>query len=246
MIRQIGGRAELACVGGYYGAKAAAYMEAYGGGYDFCRFYAAQDENGLITGGALMFNAGLTVFGNVLEEELEGLIVICGPEAVECPPHIARKLVMSGYKRVKRTMFSIPADRAFNAEGFGKGLTIPVPLMRMAVIMNECFEGILPDMWYTDMSHRVRHGVSEAYLYRDSAAAAVDFVSGGEGYVSSVAVTPSARGKGYARDLLRYIAAELEKSNVRGFLWADEGSEGYYRKLGYKAVNYDIMFVKEN
>lgn len=244
MIRQIFDDGELFRGNGYYSAKAAAYFKAYGGGYDFCRFYAFEDVSGNIHGGAMAFNSGLTVFGNADMGELAGFIELCAPDTAECPPEISDDLDLTGYSRVRRTMFEIPESTAIDCEEFARELASPVPLMKMSEIMGECFGGLDTGLWYTDISHRVRHGVSLAYLYKYSAAAAVDFTDGERAYISSVAVSPSARENGYARRLLGYIGTELRKNNVKGVLWADESSESYYRHLSFPPVDHDIIYVK--
>lgn len=136
-------------------------------------------------------------------------------------------------------MFSLSVPPLFTEGNLEKD---PSPY-RLWQIVSRSFEGIT-DLWYTDISHRIRHGVSRGYLYDNKAVLTVDFTYGGTAYISSVAVLPGERGQGLGRRLLYSVSRELLKENKTGVVWADESTADYYRKLGFAAVSDDIFFVR--
>lgn len=238
MIKQVYDRSSLALGDDYYSGKISAYFDAYGGSYDFCRFYRAEDESGRAVGSILIYNANAVICGEWCCE-LEDFLRITSPESIECPVNISGNISLEGYAQKKRTVFKLRS--VCGTDKIRKGLQNPVPLGNMFNILDRCFDGLCFDLWYTDMSHRIRHGISRAYLFRSDACAAVDLICGEKGYISSVGVIPESRGNGYGKMLLSCIAEDLERENICGYLMAEEHSADYYRKLGFEECDCDIM-----
>lgn len=244
MIKKVKNKSELSMGSDYYKAKICAYMDAYGAEYDFCRFYC---ERGSLAGGNVMLlNSGAVISGVFTDvPELEDFITMNAPDTIEAPKGMAARLVLPGYERQRRVLFRLHIPEGTDMAEFEKGLDEPVSLQQMFMILNACFTGLSFDGWYADMSHRVRHGVSEAYTYRCGTSAAVDFKSGGNAFVSSIATVPVMRGQGNGKNMLGYIANKMKNECLQGYLWADEDSEGYYKKLGFTAADEDEFFVRK-
>lgn len=238
MIKQVYDRSSLVLGDDYYSGKISAYFDAYGGGYDFCRFYRAEDESGRAVGSIMIFNSNAVICGKYCGET-DGFLSFAAPSGIECPPSISERLTLSGYIPKKRTVFKLRS--VCGTDEIRKGLQDPVLLGNMFNILDRCFDGLCFDLWYTDMSHRIRHGISRAYLSRSDACAAVDFICEGKGYISSVGVIPESRGNGYGKMLLSCIAEDMERENICGYLMAEEHSADYYRKLGFEECDCDIM-----
>ena len=98
MIKQITDSSLLWLSDSYYGGKIAAYAEAYGLNYDFCRFYRLKN-------GTLMINNSNCVIDGrpPVNEELRFFIKMNGISAVESPLDIR----IGGYTRHMRTVFEI-------------------------------------------------------------------------------------------------------------------------------------------
>ena len=113
----------------------------------------------------------------------------------------------------------------------------------MCDIVCASFEGIEADLWYLDISHRIRHGVSQAYLAEQSCAC-IDFVSDSKAYISCVATAPDARGNGSAARLLEHIRRNLEAESLTGMLWCYPELEAYYNKISFEKKDEDIILIK--
>lgn len=220
----------------YYGGRADAMLRAYGTGYDFCRFYRA--GRGMI----LLFNSSAVLCGEIEDiTEAEEFIALHAPDTVECPPEIGSVLSLSMYERRKRLCFQTLPQRL--TESFIKDVSASAELKSMYGIISASFGETDFGLWYTDMSHRIRHNVSRAYIYKNISCAAVDFVCGGKAYISQVATLPEERGNGYGRSLLGYVSSLLSEKGISSFLWAYTELESFYRGLSFKQTGEDHVFI---
>lgn len=231
MIKLITDPAELVLDKSYYSGRINAACIAYGTGYDFCRLYSFEK------GSALIYNSSAVISGECDDvSELQSFVMINSPETVECPPQIAEKLTLRGYEKKHRTLFERKAVP--HTENFPEAAL----LMKMYEIIKASFGETELDMWYADMSHRIRHGVSKAYMHKNAACACVDFIYEGAAYISQVAVMPDERGKGYGRKLLDMISCELLKAGTVPRLWAYDDVIGFYSRAGFAAAGEDLIF----
>lgn len=231
MIQLISDPAELMPDQSYYSGRIKAACDAYGTGYDFCRLY--RSENGSL----LIYNSSAVISG-VWEDigELCSFIMINSPETVECPPDVGERLALDGYTAYHRTLFEKKASPS--AEKYAK----TVSLMRMYDIVKEAFGISEFDLWYADMSHRIRHNVSRAYMCDNVSCACVDFVYEGYGYISQVAVSCGHRGKGYGRKITDIVSGELAGMGAVSRLWAYDDVYDFYRRLGFEPAGYDYIY----
>lgn len=94
--------------------------------------------------------------------------------------------------------------------------------------------------WYTDMSHRVRHGCARAFLVRagerPASVCLVSAQSGNAGLISSVVTLPEFRRRGFAGALLDIVCAELLGGGRRPVLECREPLLPFYQKRGFSLV----------
>lgn len=94
--------------------------------------------------------------------------------------------------------------------------------------------------WYTDMSHRIRHGCARAYLMRAGgkpvSVCLVSAQSGQAGLISSVVTLPDYRRRGYAGALLASACADLIADGRMPALECREELLPFYRGLGFAEV----------
>ncbi len=219
MITQIYSNDGLILSTDHYGGKIGSYIGAYGCGYDFCRFYRTA------TGVIMIFNGGATVSGEMNGEiwdflTLNGVCTV-SCEGEDCPVD---------FKAVKRTMFYIPpfetdSDKIREAS-----------LRDMYSIVECCFDTQRNEesysLWYTDMSHRIRHGVTKAFMYENKGCISVDFIHGGTGCITQLAVMPEYRKNGIARSMLGFAEKYISSFNARAYVWAEDEAAQYYVNIG--------------
>ncbi|MGN0665436.1 MAG: GNAT family N-acetyltransferase [Huintestinicola sp.] len=211
----------------YYGGKIAAYLKAYGTGYDFCRFCSFGGVS------MMLFNSNAVICGGYSPEVPE-MIGLLSPATVEW----TEPLQNDRYTAHNVHVFTIPKGHGDSSpHEMISSSHRDFSLRKTADIIAESFD-IDRDMWYVDMSHRIRHGVSEMYILNDgSACAAVDFISAGCAYISSVAVKKQARGTGRGRLLLRCMGRLLDDRQLTGIIRSQYSSAGFYRKCGLNEIS---------
>lgn len=216
---------ELKLSRSYYGGKIRSYAEAYGFGYDFCRFYRSD------RGSILINNANGVFDGDFLpDEELLCFIRFSGITSFEA----AFDFDIEGFDRTERFFLTAPVTESFSYRE--EDLSVNCRLGEVYEILESSFGKMERDIWYADMSHRIRHGVSRLFLYKNCAAGAVDFEYGDMGYISDIAVSPESRGQGIAGELLKIIQVYLFTRNITGGLYAYNDMLPFYLHNGYKVT----------
>mgnify|MGYP004460412267 CR=1 FL=1 len=233
MIQFITDPDELVLDQSYYSGRIKAACDAYGTGYDFCRLYRSEK------GSLLIYNSSAVISGEWDDiGELCSFIMINSPETVECPPDVGERLSLDGYTAYHRTLFEKKVEPSPSK------YTETVSLMKMYEIVKAAFGISEFELWYADMSHRIRHGVSRAFMCDDTACACADFVYVGYGYISQVAVSPDQRGKGYGRRITDMVSGELAEMGAATRLWAYDDVYDFYRRLGFEPVGYDNIYKR--
>lgn len=234
LIRQIH-RTDVKLSESYYGYKIRSYLNAYGTEYDFCKLFA--NENG---GVVLVYNSTLVADGSFDESELAGFIQMLKPITVEVPDYISLELDEQ-YSRTERTLFKAPDDiccsekidvkrNAFIADCFS--------------ILSEAFGITEFDEWYVDISHRIRHGVSDIYLYKTTTVTKA-FDINGFVFLSHIATAKSDRGQGTAGKLLKRLCESLKKDCKDVYLYSKEERYTFYLSLGFEKVLTDTVYEKK-
>ncbi|MCM1024603.1 MAG: GNAT family N-acetyltransferase [Prevotella sp.] len=237
MIKQIFDGIPELVTDSYYGRKILATFSAYGGKYDFCRFYSCGSYGGVIH----IYNTNMVIDGNINPEELKMFIDMTKPVAIEVKSDVALQLC-SAYDLKHRTLFHVKSGK--NDVDFER-VKVNCCTDRCFEILNESFDNMLSyDDWYVDISHRIRHGVSKLYLY-DSTTITQQFNINGFIFLSHIATAKSQRGRGTARSLLRLLGAEAEKRGENAYLFALDRRRSFYETIGFEPVGEDILYELE-
>lgn len=228
------------------GRKMLAYMKAYGAGYDFCRFYEISDESG--SGFMFIINSTLIVCtdGNLeATEEIQMFVDMNQPFRIEGDQKILKGINLGNrYQVLNRTVFELVPDE--NSYKFAEEYVNFDPyLPDVYKILSEGFPNISDfSLWYTDTSHRCRHGISRVFTYRESTTASVVFDIGNEVLIGQVATKVAARGSGYAREFLKWLALWLNSLGKRAFLLALDVRVSFYREIGFKETEHEIVLER--
>ncbi len=222
-----------------YTEKIRALAEAYGCGYDFCGFY--KQTGGTIIGdyyGSAVAAKCSARTGDRLAELMEFLM--CGKfrkvlmpaasfQAARVDANIKESLLM-------RYNGKPTDDDIKNSDDIDKLLADPAgSLGEISEIVTDGFD-IDINKWYTDISHNLRHGISQIFVLEGNACAVKMFTFSGISYLSYISTRKEARGKGFASRLIRAIcASEYAKQNSVQ-LFCDRSLEGFYNRLEFVTV----------
>jgi hypothetical protein len=230
------------------GKKLLSYLKAYGTGYDFCRFYEITDENG--KGFMFMINSTLIICSDdklKSSEELEIFIEMNLPFRIEGSQQILHELKGAGhYQILNRTVFELVPDEStarFNEQyvDFNPRLT------DVYKILSEGFPNIADfSLWYTDTSHRCRHGISRVFTYKNCTTASAVFDIGNEILVGQVATKTESRGSGYAREFLKWLAEFFNNLGKRAYLLALDVRVSFYREIGFRETEHEIVLERRD
>lgn len=230
------------------GRKMLAYMKAYGAGYDFCRFYKITDETG--EGFMFIINSTLIICSDgKLEatDEIRFFINMNLPFRVEGDSRILRDIGISEhYQILNRTIFELTPDEK-STMFVEKNVDFDPDLTEVYKILSEGFPNIADfSLWYTDTSHRCRHGVSHVFTYQQSTTASVAFDINDVVLIGQVATKQAARGSGYAREFLKWLALFLNNLGKRAFLLALDVRVSFYREIGFKEIETEIVLERRD
>lgn len=228
------------------GRKMLAYMKAYGPGYDFCRFYKVTDESG--EGFMFIINSTLIICTDgclEVTDEIRFFISMNLPFRVEGDSRLLSNIgLKEHYQVLNRTIFELIPDK--NSESFGEEYVDFNPnLPDVYKILSEGFPNISDfSLWYTDTSHRCRHGISRVFTYRECTTASVIFDIEDEILIGQVATKQSARGSGHARQFLKWLAYFFNNLGKRAFLLALDVRVSFYREIGFKEIGNEIVLER--
>ncbi len=201
---------------------------AYSAKYDFCRFYCSDNSVICVQNGEAVLwcaeNCGDDDF-----DELAEFFRFCGAREIFCSKMAGERLgVLLGCKaQLVNLMRYVGKAESAKTEA-------NPPLREIFEVIRSAFG--LPDelfeTWYLDMSHRIRHGVSEARRL-GSSVLVVQYVANGEVLLSQIATLPSEQGKGEASRLISAVCADYPESKID--LICDDGLVGFYKRIGFVA-----------
>lgn len=227
------------------GRKMIAYMKAYGAGYNFCQFYKITDESGI--GFMFIINSTLIICtdGKLdATEELQFFINMNLPFRVEGDTRILQQINPGEhYQVLNRTIFELIPDNNMSFDESNVDFKPDLP--EVYKILSEGFPNIADfSLWYTDTSHRCRHGISHVFTYKNCTTASIIFDIGDEVLIGQVATKVSARGSGYAREFLKWLAYFLNNLNKRAFLLALDVRVSFYKEIGFREVQKEIVLER--
>ncbi|MDE5764852.1 MAG: N-acetyltransferase [Ruminococcus sp.] len=228
------------------GRKMLAYMKAYGAGYDFCRFYRIDDESG--TGFMFIINSTLIICTDGMLEatdEIRFFISMNLPFRIEGDSRILKKICLpEHYQVLNRTVFELVPDE--NNNDFSEEYVDFNPnLPDVYRILSEGFPNIADfSLWYTDTSHRCRHGISRVFTYRGCTTASAVFDIENVVLIGQVATEITARGSGYARQFLKWLAYFFNSIGKRAFLLALDIRVSFYKEIGFRETEKEIVLER--
>lgn len=230
-VRQICEDPSCRLTDSYYGKKIYSAYRAYGGDFGFCRFYSCGE------GTVHLYRSSMVIDGAVDAEDVTTLVQMTKPMNIEASGDTSLKL--DGYRAVRRTLFRLVPKES---NGDYLNVTCYPDMKRCFEILSEGFEDMGRfDEWYVDISHRVRHGISELYL-SGGTTVTKSFEVGGFVFISHIATERDARGKGSARRLLYRLAEKFEGEGKTAYLFALDRRKSFYEAIGFKPAAEDIYY----
>ncbi len=222
------------------GKRILSYLSAYGMGYDFCRFYTSGEDSVI-----LLINSTMLIDGGGFDvNELKAFIKMNLPFRIEGNQTAIECLYdMEGYHKLHRTCFKLCSDE--NTVVDENDINSEPILDDVYSILSEGFPNLLDyPIWLADTSHRMRHGISKIFTYKNSTTASIVFDIDNFVLVGQVATKISARGSGYARALLKWLAAYLKKQNKTAVLNALDTRESFYREIGFEIYSSEYVLER--
>lgn len=235
MIKQVFDGISERLTNSYYGYKIKAAYLAYGAEYDFCKFYICGD--GIVH----IYNSSMVIDGDVDTSDLEMLVEMTKPMSVEMSNDINVRM-NEEYIQKHRTLFHVKSG---NSNISFDEVKVDSCIRICYDILNESFENMGNfDSWYVDISHRIRHGVSDLYLF-DSTTITKQFNINGFVFLSNIATAESARGCGTAKKLLYLLAERYREEGAEAYLFALDHRKSFYESIGFDSVYEDILYEME-
>ena len=229
------------------GRQILAYQKAYGGSYDFCRFFRVNGCGG--TGWLFLFNATLLICtdGEVPAEEIRTFAAMHLPFRIECPASLLPVLAqIPNYQKLHRATFQLTPSAPSQAFCPAEVKENP-KLQDVYHILQEGFPNLLEySLWLTDVSHRCRHGMSKVLTYKDSSTLTMVYDWKGNVLVGQVATRLAQRGSGYARDFLRWVAEKLVQERKRAVLYALDIRISFYREIGFQEIGSEYVLERQD
>lgn len=199
---------------------------AYSAKYDFCRFF--RSDNAVIClqdGDAVLWCAD--DLSNDDLGELAEFFRFCGAREIFCSENAGVRLgALLGCKaQLVNLMRYIGKAEPEETE-------VNPPLNEVFQIIRSAFDlsDDLFETWYLDMSHRIRHGMSEARRLGNSVLV-VQYAGNGEVLLSQIATLTSDQGKGGASRLISAVCADYPESKIN-LICADD-LVGFYKRIGF-------------
>ncbi len=221
----------------WHGRKIYSYFRAYGLNYPFCQFYLL--EYGDLRGYAMLLNATLLVSSAdpLPPEELACFIAMHQPFRVETTPGVMQGLLETpGYQSLRRTLFELNAH-GLPVDFQEADIDFSPRLDDVYAILHEGFPNLAAHaIWLTDTSHLIRNGISRPFTYKNMTTATILYDVDNQVLIGQVATKVAARGSGYARTFLSWLAAFLEQFHKRAVLFALDVRVSFYIEIGFTPI----------
>ena len=234
----------------FRGRQILAYEKAYGGGYDFCRFFRVTDEETGRRGWLFLLNATLLICtdGAISGEEICAFAAMHLPFRIECPQYLLPALrQIPNYQALHRATFALTPGGQPSPQFRLEEINKAPRLQEVYDILEEGFPNLLEySLWLTDVSHRCRHGMSRVLTYRDSTTLTLIYDWKDCVLVGQVATRLAQRGSGYARDFLRWTANRLAEQGKQAILYALDVRISFYREIGFQEIASEYVLERQD
>ena len=204
--------------------------------------------DGIGTGFMFIINSTLIICGDgKLEpnDEIDLFVSMNLPFRIEGDQKILEGITIPDrYQVLNRTIFElIPDDTPL--EAIEEHVEFNPSLPDVYKILCEGFPNIADfSLWYTDTSHRCRHGISRVFTYRNSTTASAVFDIGSTVLIGQVATNIAARGRGYAREFLKWLAKFFNGLGKRAYLLALDVRVSFYQEIGFRIAGREIVLER--
>lgn len=223
------------------GKRMLSYLDAYGTGYDFCRFFKSEESVLLIE------NSTMLICGSDFDpDEINMFVGMHRPFRIEGSQSVIGNIKSDDYLRLHRTVFQLVAGNDEKAEE--SDINLEPRLDDVYAILSEGFPNIAEhELWIADTSHRIRHGISRVFTYKGCTTALISYFMNDCVLVSQVATKLSSRGYGHARRFLMWLAEYLKNQDKTAVLYALDIRKSFYKEIGFRAVSEEyVLELKEN
>ena len=216
-----------------FALKIMSNLNAYDG-YDFHGLYAG--EGVLI--GRYYNDLVIRTKGVISEETAEELSLflrVCGFKSALCGMEIGMRLANLGWNKTEENVLLKFAGTLI-PEGEElvpfEDIAVNPALDEVFPIIKDGFPDVEFDGWYTDINHKIRHGIAKVYLYNGATVTAAADMNRAV-YLTLLASAKAARGTGAAKNLLRSLGSHLEKSGKEACILCREELVPFYNKAGF-------------
>ncbi|MCM1054133.1 MAG: hypothetical protein NC394_01315 [Bacteroides sp.] len=216
-----------------FSVKIAANLKAYKD-YDFFSVYGGK---GVLIG-RYYNDLVIRTKGVISEDTMEELslfLKVCGFSSALCGAETGKRLEALGWSDTEEGLIY-----KFSSHLIPENAELPEmeeieknpQLDAVFPIIRDGFPDIKYDDWYTDINHKIRHGVSNVYVYEGASATAIADINGTV-FISLVAAKSEARGKGGAKKLLGRLGLYFESLDRETVVLCREELSPFYRKVGF-------------
>lgn len=215
--------------------KIRALYRAYGMSYPFCSYYISED--GMAVG--VLFHSTL-FFSDALARSLywEDSLSILPVSSISSDT----PLDLTGFETKQGIFFKkenlLPDEQAVSLE-YGD---IEAAYGVLREVFPETFrQGSDPEQkdfymqWYCEISHRIRHGVTDVAVLERKATASVYCIENDAVFLSQIGVLPGLRGGGWGRKLLTAVMRKYT-GRICYVFSKNPSADKFYRALGFLPV----------
>ncbi|WMJ23877.1 GNAT family N-acetyltransferase [Paludicola sp. MB14-C6] len=216
--------------------KIKALFQAYGTQYDFVRFYANDSKNAIVS---IQDNCA-TLYckdDSDLEEACEFISMLSNEVLSEQP------LRLAGYQEEIGNIYVCHRFEDVTLDPLSHEIQDAYQVLSQ-VFSNDINDKNYP-RWYTEISHRVRHGVSKVYTYQNLCSATAYCNIDGQLFITQLATVEHARGQGLAKKLLYHIATHEKNVNRIVLLSQNKVSDQFYQNIGFTFLKHWYFYNRE-
>lgn len=232
------------CSGTVFGLKALGPVLSYGLGYDFVSAWEQRDSAGDLTAFLSKYYGTVTVCSTpeADREELLSFLKVIGFSALFGPADLLKEAFPDGETGCVMTLSEGRACTAEASTTPGIELCWDDSFRDVFDVLSQSNPGYLTGDFtgfYTDFSHRVRHGTAHAVLLREQgrpvATTAALVKTEEELFLGGVATLPDARGNHYASTCLKALCDRYPEDRV--FLCCKPDKQAFYEHLGFAKID---------
>ena len=211
--------------------KMRALYRAYGLQYPFCSYYISEDEQA-----AAVLYEGSLLFSDVMHRSLfwEDSLSLLPIRNISSDT----VLDLTGFASKSGTFFRHENTQQADELPLTHGkITDAYQILKRVFPETFCTENEQEFymQWYCEMSHRVRHGVTDVAVLEDKATATVFCIEDDAVFLSQIGVLPGLRGGGFGRKLISSVMRCYAGKTCYVFS-KNPNADKFYLALGFTPV----------